>query len=245
MDHMSDKQNKKIQETDSNNDNAPNQKRRALSKAALAAPVLGALASRPALGQGRVCSVSVLMSGDASVPIDYNSCVVCSPGFWFSAPSKECFWPIDINKTTVFGSAFTSSITSASNDPEIKAILDKLLVYPVGNFSADNKNDFKNQFDFGNGRRKTASSLFMFCRAASAALLNVKTIGAMSPMLILNHSLHSVTEIEAMVNKVFNGSSDLTKRQLRTLADGYASDLSADWGGSETTVCSMFGTCPP
>lgn len=209
-------------------------KRRKLAKAAIAAPILGSLASRPALGQGRICSVSVLMSGDASIPIDFDSCGGCSPGFWFTAAlnNHSCHLPPDINGSTTFGEKFNLLVVNTDPESEVERILNALIEYPFLGFNAANKNTFKNQFS---ASKQTAAGLFMFARACAGAWLNAMTLGVTFPVLITSGALHSKEDIEGMVDSVFNGNI--------AGAGSFQSELQLDWDNSEEETCSMFGAC--
>jgi hypothetical protein len=233
--------NTEIENKTSDTVDSPDKSRRKLTQAVLAAPIMGSLASRPALGGGfaGTCNISVLQSGNASMPVDYESCGGCSPGFWFTAAlnNHSCHLPSGINGSTTFGQVFGLYPQNKPNCSDTDKILDALIEHPFLGFNARNKSAISGLCPtiFGHICRNKADDLFMFCRAAACAWLNANTIGVAFPSLIAGGSLHSVSEIEYMVGSVFGG--------MPLSAPSYQAQLHMDWDNSEESTCSMLGSC--
>lgn len=251
MENMSDIKNKDVQDTDANEApneaKVPNQKRRALAKAALAAPVLGALASKPALGAARTCSVSVLMSGNTSVDTDWESCGGCSPGFWFN-PAKDCFLvDAGVTNSTTFGDPIV--FNTVIIDPPTSLydhILNVLTGWTLPVFNDDSKTLFVNAVASAYGslltpeQKNIVKAIFQFARGVFCAWLNARTIGARFPFLIATGALHSIAQLQAMVDALYADPAGYSAGSMITDMN----DVYADWDYSEEVTCSMFGSCP-
>lgn len=84
-----------------------------------------------------------------------------------------------------------------------------------------------------------ARDIFQFSRGVFCAWLNARTIGITFPTLILNGSLHSTTQLQDMVDKLYSGESYFSNGTMN-------SDMGlvyADWDNSEEVTCSMLGSC--
>ncbi len=226
------------------------EKRRRLAKAAFATPVLGALASKSALGAARQCSASVLASGNTSTPVDYLTCKGCSPGFWLKAvyqnPSAhECHWPCGISTTATVGTVLGIAPGFSGSDTDYNDIRDAMVNWTVDRLNADSKNDFRDAVKIivgDNSQKDYANALFMFTRAAVAATLNAKTLGAAFGGLLDSNGgpLPSLTTITGYVNDVFN-ATDITSSQSQ--AGSRQALLHSSWDDGEETACSMFSNC--
>lgn len=225
------------------------QRRRRLTQAALAGPVLGALASKSALGAARQCSASVLMSGNTSVEINYDSCGGCSPSFWLSAVFKNpgshaCHLPCGVDASTTVGDLLSlpSYPENGASDAYFGEIRNTLAARVISEMNASYKTDFRDDVKAivgSNALKDYADVLFMFARAAVAAQLNASTLGAAFPAL-LDNPLPSTATITSYINEVF-GAADVPASALAAAAR--KDDLHASWDDTEEEACRMFGNC--
>jgi hypothetical protein len=79
--------------------------RRSLTKAALLAPVIMSLPSRPVWAEGRQCTPSAFASyvAGSSLPVDLDTCGGCSPGYWHH---RNACWPDGWSRTALFGETY-------------------------------------------------------------------------------------------------------------------------------------------
>ncbi|RMG34771.1 MAG: hypothetical protein D6720_08545 [Gammaproteobacteria bacterium] len=244
----------------------PDEKRRRLTQAAIATPILGALASRPALGQGRQCSASVLMSGNASnIGIDYTTCTLCNPGFWLipggGAAHQSCWATAGINATdtvrTVFtnvsqnytclpsdGSCTLSDVTGGNNDEKSANIVREVMArWEVGQldvttFATEVANEL-NAVGLAPPTPDYAEPLFLFFQAAITALLNARVTPIKYPDLAPyfdGATYPSETSIRSDVAGVMNNLD-------KSFIEGKTSDLEGSWAGSSTSECLLSGQC--
>lgn len=225
------------------------QRRRRLAQAALAGPVLGALASKSALGAARQCSASVLMSGNTSVEINYDSCGGCSPGFWLNAVFKNstshaCHLPCGVDENTTVGDLLHlgSYPENGKTDAYFGEIRNTIAARIISEMNASHETDFRDDVKAIVGSialQDYADALFMFTRAALAAQLNALTLGANFPAL-LDSAIPSTGTIAIYIGDVF-GASDISASARA--AASRKDDLHASWDDTEEEACRMFSNC--
>jgi hypothetical protein len=226
---MSDSNEKKSGVVENETDqNSVSTSRRNFTKASLlATPVLMSVASKPVWATtGRRCTVSVLMSGDTSVPIDWTSCKSCSPGYWHHY--KSCWSTAGMagEKNTTFGAFFLGSFNQNHYYPaELEA-----LNTPLSSF-----------FPSVGGNRP----FMKFARAATASYLNAMAIGH-----LFGGNIPTAAQIQSLVSTIFYTArtSKPSRQNLdsrRILAGQKASELATYYDeGSEECILPNSGNCP-
>jgi len=202
--------------------------RRNFTKASLmASPVLMTAMSKPVWATtGRRCTASVLMSGDGSIPIDWNSCRSCSPGYWHHSRSCWSTAGMEGQKNTSFGDFFLAPYDeSLYYGDELEALATTLSgFFP----SVGGNNQFKK-----------------FARAATASYLNAMALGH-----LFGPNLPSAAEIQTMVADVFYTSrialpSEENLQTRRALAESHKNYLEQFYDeGSEECILPNSGNCP-
>jgi len=208
--------------------------RRNFTKAGLlATPVLMTVASKPAWATvGRQCTVSVLMSGDGSIPIDWDSCRSCSPRYWHHESSCWSTAGMAGNKRTTFGEFFVGSFNPDHFYNQERNTLNTPLedLFPGG---GPNENKFK-----------------LFARAATASYLDAMALGHLFGSNIPSN-IPTASNIQSMIAQVFftarASKPDTTNRDNRkSLANDKANFLATYYDeGSEECILPNSGDCPP
>lgn len=202
--------------------------RRNFTKASLmASPVLMTAMSKPVwAATGRRCTASVLMSGDGSVPIDWNSCRSCSPGYWHHDRSCWSTAGMESDKSTQFGAFFLAPYDdSLYYTDELEALTTSLSgFFP----SAGGSNPF-----------------MKFARAATASHLNAMALGH-----LFGPNLPSAARIQNMIAEVFYTSrtskpAEDNLQTRRTLAETHTNTLNDFYDeGSGECILPNSGNCP-
>ncbi|MDF1529876.1 MAG: hypothetical protein P1R74_12190 [Sedimenticola sp.] len=226
---MSDSKDKKTGVMDSETEEqSVSTSRRNFTKASLlATPVLMSVASKPVWATtGRRCTVSVLMSGDTSVAIDWTSCRSCSPGYWHHDLSCWSTAGMAGEKNTTFGVFFLGSFNTNHYYPEELEALNT----PLSSF-----------FPSVGGNRP----FMKFARAATASYLNAMAIGH-----LFGGNIPTAAQIQSLVSNVFKTyrtgkPSQQNLESRRALAGQKATELSTYYDeGLEECVLPNSGNCP-
>lgn len=202
--------------------------RRNFTKASLmASPVLMTAMNKPVWATtGRRCTASVLMSGDGSIPIDWNSCRSCSPGYWHLSQSCWSTAGMDGEQQTEFGAFFLAPYDSSLYyDEELQALTTHLITFFP---SVGGTNHFRK-----------------FARAATASYLNAMALGH-----LFGPNLPSASDIQTMIAEVFYTSRvalppEENLQTRRGLAESYSNYLAGFYDeGSEECILPNSGNCP-
>jgi hypothetical protein len=177
--------------------------RRKFTKAALmASPVLMTVASKPVWANPmRKCSVSVLMSANHSVDTDWSGCRTCSPGYWHHQNACWNSAGMQHDRNTTFATRFSIDPTGFEVD-EVTALNMTLqqLVSQTGGGS--------NKF-------------LMFCRAATASVLNARALGHLFPHV----TIPSESQVLAVIAQVFDLNVPYAQRKTNaTIKEGELND---------------------